>query len=433
MIEDQFIQVQNTTEFQELLKLGEISPDSIAFCEDTDYIYAKGHYYTCVNNDDLNTIDLSYVDIYGEKQSTQNTANCYVVCAPGYYRLPLVYGNGIKNGKINSAAYTNIDSTNRDLMDFVNVNGVQITSPYIYEDLNLDCSDLTAQFTIGDADIFTNLRITNGYLYFRVTSIPVGGANGILSVVMPNGTIAWSWHIWVFADDLSTVTVTTNTGVEYEMLPVFLATTYDNGDPLKRKNWFYQWGRATPTLGPAAYKSTTFATSYGQLKRGTDSNWDCDKEYRECISNPNNFFTESRIHTWFGGNDYYNLWDASCTSQGASDNNSVKTVYDPSPVGFKVPTATVYTGLVERTIKKQSTGLYFSPNESSEPNIFFPYSGNLYRSNGQLSQVGSNGYVFSSSPANNRSYNLEYSKDRVILNNDSPKTMGASVCCIVDK
>lgn len=433
MIEDQFIHVKNTAEFQEQLKLGEISPDSIAFCEDTDYIYAKGHYYTCVNNDDLNTIDLSYVDIYGEKQSTQNTANCYVVRTAGYYRLPLVYGNGIKNGKINSAAYTNIDSTNTHLMNFVNVKGVQITSPYIYEDLNVDCSDLTAQFSIGDADIFTNLRIANGYLCFKVTNVPTGGANGILSVVMPDGTIAWSWHIWVFEEDLSTVTVTTDTGVEYDMLPVFLATTYDNGDPLKRKNWFYQWGRPTPQLGPKAYNSNTFATSYGQLERDTNHNLHGDRTYSDCIANPSTFFTESEIHTWFAYQFYYNLWDASCSSQGYSDNNSIKTIYDPSPVGFKVPSATLYTGLVKHTVKKTNNGLYLSPTESSEPSIFFPYSGQLNRQYGGISNIGSDGYVFSNSSSEQRSYNLEYSNSKIILNNDSPETMGASVCCIVDK
>ena len=37
----------------------------------------------------------------------ENTANCYVISAPGTYRIPLVYGNAIKN----QAANTRLIST----------------------------------------------------------------------------------------------------------------------------------------------------------------------------------------------------------------------------------------------------------------------------------------------------------------------------------
>ena len=36
--------------------------------------------------------------------SAMNTANCYVINAPGKYSLPLVYGNAIKNGSTNASA-----------------------------------------------------------------------------------------------------------------------------------------------------------------------------------------------------------------------------------------------------------------------------------------------------------------------------------------
>ncbi|MDY5237317.1 hypothetical protein, partial [Bacteroides helcogenes] len=35
----------------------------------------------------------------------ENTANCYVVSASGYYSFPLVYGNAIKDGTTNTLAY----------------------------------------------------------------------------------------------------------------------------------------------------------------------------------------------------------------------------------------------------------------------------------------------------------------------------------------
>ena len=48
--------------------------------------------------------DLSTHDENGDNIA-QTTANCYVVSAAGTYQLPLVYGNAIKNGRENSAAY----------------------------------------------------------------------------------------------------------------------------------------------------------------------------------------------------------------------------------------------------------------------------------------------------------------------------------------
>lgn len=38
-------------------------------------------------------------------EQVENTANCYVISAAGYYRIPLVYGNAIKNGQKNESAY----------------------------------------------------------------------------------------------------------------------------------------------------------------------------------------------------------------------------------------------------------------------------------------------------------------------------------------
>ncbi|WP_373594504.1 fimbrillin family protein, partial [Bacteroides caccae] len=63
--------------------------------------------------------------------SVENTANCYVVSAPGYYSLPLVYGNAIKNAATNASAYTSTATGNNILNPFINHAGNGITDPYI--------------------------------------------------------------------------------------------------------------------------------------------------------------------------------------------------------------------------------------------------------------------------------------------------------------
>jgi len=70
------------------------------------------------------------------KAAIENTANCYVISAPGTYRIPLVYGNAIKRGATNSSAYTSsktkvMGSEEFVLQEFVDHNDHKITSPYI--------------------------------------------------------------------------------------------------------------------------------------------------------------------------------------------------------------------------------------------------------------------------------------------------------------
>src|SRR3712207_6073866 len=62
--------------------------------------------------------------------TTINTANCYIVNAPGRYRLPLVYGNAVKNGTSNTNAYTSTASGSNVLVNFINHRGDAITDPY---------------------------------------------------------------------------------------------------------------------------------------------------------------------------------------------------------------------------------------------------------------------------------------------------------------
>ena len=71
---------------------------------------------------------------------SMNTANCYIVNAPGTYSLPLVYGNAIKNGNANPEAYT--QPLSQFSGKFVNHRNVAITDPYIYNNTALSGTQL---------------------------------------------------------------------------------------------------------------------------------------------------------------------------------------------------------------------------------------------------------------------------------------------------
>ena len=115
---------------------------------------------------------------------------------------------------------------------------------------------------------------------------------------------------------------------------------------------------------------------------------------------------------------YYNLWSADNTTTGWNDNAVVKTVYDPSPVGFKMPASNAFTGFtsngkfqttaaninVDGTTDSQkfsaAYGHNFYTNSSKNKTIFFPASGIRRQNDGSLFNVGNSGYYWSAVPSN---------------------------------
>lgn len=85
-----------------------------------------------------------------------NTANCYIVNAPGSYRLPLVYGNAIKNGDTNSSAYISTKGGEGVLSSFIDHSGQQIIAPNIYDRYQVHSCTLLWQ---DEKNLVTNVRL----------------------------------------------------------------------------------------------------------------------------------------------------------------------------------------------------------------------------------------------------------------------------------
>lgn len=333
--------------------------------------------------------DLSLFDVYGNPIQ-RSTANCYVIREVGRYKFPCVYGNAIKNGQVNTAAFTNNGGTYSH--DFINSYGGKITSPYVeysnyYNSIRVE--------NIDEEDCVSDVYLAeeNGvyFSYLTVTNIPSTGANAIIKY--QSGEIGgWSWHIWLWPHDLSPVEITNSTGVKYNIMPVNLASKYD-ADGVHIKNWFYQWGRPMPLLCPSAWNSTTDHTPGSITKASKASSLD------EGIVFPAKFYYNSNNPgNWFGNKSYYNLWDAACTGSGNSDNDTVKTVYDPCPVGWKIPNGNVFTGFSKtNVVGSYDGGWKFKRYSGDTVGVFFPASGRRSYSGGSLERVVDNGCVWLSS------------------------------------
>ena len=385
----------------------------------------------------------------------RSTANSYVISAPGHYRIPLVYGNAIENGSTNANAYTSHAAAgNSDVLyNFKDHNNQNITDPWI-EKTNGGANNGVdgAEVVWADAADLVHLSSTpishdasgNAFLDFEVTAADIQSGNAVVAV-KKGGTTVWSWHLWFAPKDaLDKIPVTNYQGKVYNFTKETLGwkptqwsgSTYDKARTVKVKvvQTIKNGGVAQETVinitqNPGSVKQG--ATTLYQFGRkdafpGVDaSDLAANSHFTENagdnmtimnnIQNPDKFYIDgSSMYTNYG---YYNLWSADNTVTGGwnvgNDNPVVKTVYDPCPVGFKMPANNAFTGFtangqsngtmnVDGTDDAQTFSNNFGHNfwtsSSKTATINFPASGYRNDSGGSLTSVGDDGCFWSAVP-----------------------------------
>ena len=372
-----------------------------------------------------------------------NTANCYVVGAPGYYSFPLVYGNAIKNGATNTSAYTTANSGSNILSTFINHTGNGITDPYIAN--NAGCVPAKAELVWQDAlslvsDIKYNSDSNGGSISFKADPSTIRQGNAVIAVKDVNDQILWSWHIWVTDEEIkNTIAVTNRQNVTYNLMSVNLGwcdsnTTSYAGRSCKVKftageksqeitlkqasnsittggnSPFYQWGRKDPLM-PSTGLSNDTKTWYDKDGLGSSSN-PATQNFNSCTICIKNYILKPNVmHGDNGDGCYKNLWSADNNVYTANDNLVVKTIYDPSPVGFKLPAGNAFTGFtttggitvlpaeINGIWNGSSKGWSFYTDASKNKTVFFSVSGYRTFDDGSVKDAG-NGLYWSAIPYN---------------------------------
>lgn len=346
---------------------------------------------------DLSTHDENGVPI------AQTTANCYVVSAAGTYQLPLVYGNARKNGSENSDAYQG-----GNFKDYLNrtISSSRITGAdnavlvwsdgfFMFKDIHLDADKKNLVFTI-DPDYMQQ-------------------ANAVLAVRDASNRIMWSWHIWVTERPVYTqrhtlqdLFVSSNT---YELMQCNLGwvdgkkvyynqrdltfrftqvgsgktdelTVRQEGETFDYKDvgsTYYQWGRKDPLVALKNWDSYRYE-DYRLHETG-----DPDYVYRvetgptsigNAIQHPNVFYTRGTTGSadW-NGDHTTTLWNADANGGTLESTTSVKTIYDPSPRGFKVPIPRAFAIWVnghdgDETTKGELNGYVFEDNVHNKYRVY---------------------------------------------------------------
>ena len=371
-----------------------------------------------------NYYDLSTHDANGNT-TQRNTANCYLVSAPGYYKIPLVYGNAIKGGSNNTGSYQTSVSGANVLQNFKDHAGQNITDPWITRSNNgANVPDGAKIVWTDQSGIVTDFGLegsgTNAFVHFRVPQDKIKNGNAVIAVTK-GGTVVWSWHLWFNHKDVLDVIPCTNfQGKEYKFTKQTLGfayrkwngSTYDkprvvrlkveqtvanggtkkfayiditqnSGSEKEISSTFYQFGRKDAMPGIDVVADGSFNLNGGDkmsVQRG--------------MQHPEIFYTWGR--SWYNNYNWCNLWSMENTTNDYNDNPVVKTVYDPCPVGFHMPASNAFTGFVSTgTISSTQSQFnisgdwdlgwhFYNKKTNPDATIYFPATGYRYQNDGTM-------------------------------------------------
>ena len=399
------------------------------------------------NFNKAHALDLSLYDASSSTgaKTSRNTANCYVVSRPGWYKIPCVYGNGIKNGSTNRVSYwpygsaTGYNDNNKCRNRFVNHANTEISKPWIKDNSVTINGAVLCWQDVSTATI-KNVQYDSDYVYFEVdnTNNSANYVQGNAVIAAKSGsTVVWSWHIWLNsnpASDMATQKVyypydTFNKNVDMMKIDLgdskahttaavskrtvkvritqqtsnkqfeFTISQYGRNKRTDAEAFatYYQWGRKDP-FPPAngSFTSPALRPLSGDLKYKKSDNCPQQADIATSIKNPNIFYripwNDTAHYTNWCSEWINNLWDSK--NHATTDASVYKTIYDPCPYGFTVPNRDVYRGFIPTTNDSSTSprisgsfnhGYTFYTTSGTSGTMFFRAIGLYGSSTGALS------------------------------------------------
>lgn len=335
--------------------------------------------------------------------------------------------------------------------------------------------------TGGHQNVIQTITLSNdGYILFKTGSDTEG--NAVIATKDKNDNIIWSWHIWKTSFDLNnmpSLIYKTNPRnfEEYETIIQRYVTMMDRnlgaarGTPpdnlgtdqetvVETFGLYYQWGRKDPFPGPAKRDGSSLINAYDingivhnlqsppyqvtalDVKNaiGSDGSNEIHQYINYVIEHPLTFITIAD-ETNFSGSWIYGSatqtdgWRASNKLWGGDLKNETsnkflntvyysKTIYDPCPAGWHLPSSdtwTIFTNNTATDYKTSDTNAYNSPSGQKAnvvsfmdtsifgrefytndigkgPTTFYPACGYRLAQTGIITAAGMGGYGWAAVP-----------------------------------
>lgn len=330
--------------------------------------------------------------------TSTSTANCYIVVPGESISIRI----GVKgNGESTSAALSSLSTTH-----------TAASVGVVWQ-------------TVSGLVTCTNFNSTNQTV---TVNAPLGSTSGNAVIAAysgagQTGTILWSWHIWV-------TSYNPNTGTTYSYTPTTGVTNVfmdRNLGALTTTNiadaniLHYQWGRKDPFPAASVVNASGTSTSVDVATTTTQTMLFSSQNPFKFIRNatsPNDWCSKSSSYYWMG-------------TGGTTTTPGVKTIFDPCPVGWRVPAwrsgVSPWNGL-------STTGATWGSGTASGYTWlsvwFWPAAGIRHRDTGALDNVEVNGDYWSASPGSGHGYCLVFSSGAVFLANGGDRAFGMSVRCV---
>ena len=357
----------------------------------------------------LNLSDRQDDGSYAAGGYVRETANCYIVYGPGWYKFPLVMGNGIKWQGYNTPAYSYYGYRpypERTLSIFRDYLDNEIYSPVLQNPAAAAILWADRQGLINDYSLYQEYGLW--WIKFQVTQADIDQGNVVFAAMdyaWDSATsslvyrIMWSWHIWItdYIPGQGDLKVNSHSGKSYTFMPLNLGwTELSSTDIAEESTLYVQLQTETGVdVGTIAVRKPAGTVGRQYLGRGPTYQWGRKDPIipgfgKEDYDDISGLVTQLPQYLQQQGHDYVvagwiedgyslltlgesirypyvvrqirsggdwcsvywiNRWNASQYGTvghdfyPGEDYSVVKTIYDPSPAGYHVPPAMAYSGL----------------------------------------------------------------------------------------
>lgn len=253
--------------------------------------------------------------------SEKGTSNCYLVTDSGKYKFSATKaGNGVVPASQSGMSADIAPASVKVLWSSVG----------------------TKDAPASDEVVIKNVTLESGAVKFEVPDPFVEG-NVVIAALDASSNIVWSWHIW--ATEASQDIAVGSTFWMDRNLGALSPSSYKTHDALAC-GLHYQWGRKDPFRGAWTFDDTEMV-----MEIGTTGTWPSPVLVDEThsgiaytIANPQQIIHVSgsshNNKDWHWNAQYNDLWGG-----GDDANAHGKTMFDPCPAGYHVPSSQMHKDL----------------------------------------------------------------------------------------